>query len=269
MSLATGLALAVAATAAPLLAPSGAWSVGQSDSSCMLERTFGEGDSGVMLTLRPSPLGSTYMVVLSARDEHDGRTWTGTARMWPSPGAKPIEAAYLSTRWSGDDRRRTSFHVQDSPLGALAGSQRLAIDAGEAGAASLHLGEMRPALDALDDCQSELRRAWGLDPEAVAAIATPAVPAEPEAVWISHRDYPEEALKAGLEGTSVIVWTIGTNGRVSDCRAVVSSGHAVLDAAACNAISKRGRYRPARDRSGKRTKSWASRRVMWSPPSSF
>ena len=45
-----------------------------------------------------------------------------------------------------------------------------------------------------------------------------------------------------------------------------SSGSAALDRAACQAITRRGRYSPALDQSGNPMRSSSSRRVTWKMP---
>jgi TonB family protein len=64
-------------------------------------------------------------------------------------------------------------------------------------------------------------------------------------------DYPIEAVKNGWEGTVLADLTISPEGRVSSCAIIQSSGHAVLDQATCDIITKRAVFTPAKDASGK------------------
>ena len=86
------------------------------------------------------------------------------------------------------------------------------------------------------------------------------------AEWISQDDYPPSSLRGNEEGTSAIAWTINTQGRVENCRTTSSSGSAALDRAACQAITRRGRYTPAQDASGNPIATSSSRRVVWKIP---
>lgn len=92
------------------------------------------------------------------------------------------------------------------------------------------------------------------------------IPVDGIAQWISSDDYPLEALRNEWQGTTAIEWTIDRRGHVVDCRIVSSSGHRVLDDAACGAITSRGRYTPARDAQGHRTEGTMRRRVVWRLP---
>jgi len=84
--------------------------------------------------------------------------------------------------------------------------------------------------------------------------------------WITTDDYPPSALRADEEGTVTIGWTIDTNGRVQNCHTISSSGHPDLDDAACRALTRRARYKPALDSTGKPMAVTQSRRVVWRIP---
>lgn len=68
---------------------------------------------------------------------------------------------------------------------------------------------------------------------------------------ITGRDYPKAAAEAGAQGTVGMRFTVGIDGRPSDCRVTRSSGNADLDATTCRLILKRFRYEPSRDASGR------------------
>ena len=86
------------------------------------------------------------------------------------------------------------------------------------------------------------------------------------AEWITTNDYPSRALREGLEGVTGISWDINEQGRVENCRVTSSSGHPELDEAACRALTRRGRYKPALDQNGNPIRTSDSRRVRWQIP---
>lgn len=68
---------------------------------------------------------------------------------------------------------------------------------------------------------------------------------------ITGRDYPKAAAEAGASGTVGLRFTVGVNGRVTDCQVTRSSGNADLDETTCRLIRKRFRYAPSRDANGR------------------
>jgi len=68
---------------------------------------------------------------------------------------------------------------------------------------------------------------------------------------ITGRDYPRAAARAGAQGTAGLRFTVGVNGRVTDCQVTRSSGNADLDETTCRLIKKRFRYAPSRDATGR------------------
>ncbi len=115
------------------------------------------------------------------------------------------------------------------------------------------------------------------NPTPIAAPPAPPAPPAPrvsqaagargdESSWITQDDYPPAALREEKEGTSVIAWTINTQGRVEGCRTVQSSGSSDLDDAACRALTRRARYTPAKDQNGNPIATTKQRRVRWVIP---
>jgi protein TonB len=68
---------------------------------------------------------------------------------------------------------------------------------------------------------------------------------------IRNSDYPRTALLAGAEGRVSVRFTVGIDGRATNCSVIQSSGNADLDATSCGVIETRFRYRPARDPQGR------------------
>lgn len=123
-----------------------------------------------------------------------------------------------------------------------------------------------------------------ITPPPAAPVTVKAAPAQPPVIaaptvskaaaakgnpadWITNDDYPSDALSAEAQGTTAIRWDINTAGRVENCTVTSSSGNASLDRAACNALTRRGRYAPALDQGGAPIRvTGQSRRVVWRLP---
>ena len=67
---------------------------------------------------------------------------------------------------------------------------------------------------------------------------------------IVRGDYPRAALETRAEGRVETRFTVGTDGRVSNCRVTRSSGSTALDQTTCRLIEQRFRWTPARDAHG-------------------
>lgn len=67
-------------------------------------------------------------------------------------------------------------------------------------------------------------------------------------------NYPAEALRNEWQGSVGVAVIINEQGRVAGCAVTRSSGHSVLDQAACDGMRKFALFNPARDRRGNPTK---------------
>jgi TonB family protein len=83
---------------------------------------------------------------------------------------------------------------------------------------------------------------------------------------ITSDDYPSASLQKEESGTTLTRLNIGKYGRVIDCDILSSSGFATLDAAACRALTRRARFVPAGDATGKPISSSWSKSVRWVIP---
>lgn len=64
-------------------------------------------------------------------------------------------------------------------------------------------------------------------------------------------DYPSDLRGRGIGGRVGMVFTVGTDGRVTSCTVTQSSGVPELDVLTCRLIQQRFRYRPSTDRYGR------------------
>ena len=85
---------------------------------------------------------------------------------------------------------------------------------------------------------------------------------------ITADDYPPLALRAEMQGTTHTIITIGTDGRVSDCRILKSSGSSLLDTHSCALVTARFVFDPALDAKGHAIEVQAVQPVAWVMPES-
>jgi protein TonB len=77
-------------------------------------------------------------------------------------------------------------------------------------------------------------------------------------------DIPEELLGAGESASVAVRYTVGVDGRVSNCRIDRSSRKPGIDSLACRLIEQRFRFRPARDEDGRPVRSTVVETHSWS-----
>jgi TonB family protein len=84
--------------------------------------------------------------------------------------------------------------------------------------------------------------------------------------WYTFEDYPQSALAGNEQGMVVIGFTIGVNGRMTDCHVVQSSKHKDLDAVPCRVLTRRARFKPATDAQGQpRSTVGTTAMSFWTP----
>ena len=79
----------------------------------------------------------------------------------------------------------------------------------------------------------------------------------------NESDYPSAARREEEQGTVRVTYTVGADGRVSNCAVVQSSGSRSLDSTTCRIFQQRFRYRPARDASGNAVPTTMRQSVTW------
>lgn len=84
---------------------------------------------------------------------------------------------------------------------------------------------------------------------------------------LRNSDYPRTALRMGIEGTVTIRYTVLTDGRVTGCTILETSGSAELDGTTCRLVERRFEYRPALDATGQPIPQTMVRTYDWWLPS--
>jgi len=105
------------------------------------------------------------------------------------------------------------------------------------------------AVRALDACHASLLRSWGVDPAVLGSLSKQPAPIVSDHPWISRTELDKVAtdVMALLHGggSTILTYTVQPDGRIADCRVVVSSGLPTLDNFACQSFSINGQFNPA------------------------
>lgn len=93
----------------------------------------------------------------------------------------------------------------------------------------------------------------------------PARPAGDQSRWVTTDDYPAGEIRRGHTGVTRYRVAIGTNGRVTNCDVVKSSGWPALDQSACSNLTRRAKFDPGTDETGAKGGSYTGS-VVWTLP---
>jgi periplasmic protein TonB len=84
--------------------------------------------------------------------------------------------------------------------------------------------------------------------------------------WVTNDDYRSRWIMEELAGTARFRLAIDARGKVTGCTITGSTGHAPLDVATCDLVTKRARFDAARDGTGKPVVGSYSGSVTWRIP---
>lgn len=265
MLIAALLALAGPAPADVPLQPTGKWTVEYADAACILSRDYGPSNARTALGINPSPLASGLEVVTVTPGAKTTRYRPMKGTLTLQPSGRTIDSDISVYEIKEKNQTITTLTTEGDVATELLRSSSLSVTLANGSRTAFAVPGMSGAAGALKACQDDLLHQWGIDPAERDLPSLANGNASP-AQWITTDDYPSSAVGAGIQGTSTIVWTIRTDGKVGDCRVVQSSGSKALDDASCSAISKRGRYQPPLGVDGKPQVRHAMRKIVWRLP---
>jgi TonB family protein len=237
-------AVGAKAVAAPDPAPSWRWNVDYGEQRCSLVRL-------------DQPARSTIFAVLTVPGSAN---WHARliARRWPSgalanadrltvtlqPGNIPLTAVGRRVEHTPSGEAMVMY-LNVNPLDALPAARSVRVERGGETIMEIPLADTVEAVAAMRQCLNEVLHQWGIDPAIYARVREPLGGGRQISSVVSDADYPSSAIRANQSGEVVVRLTIGTDGRVSECAAVVSSGHAILDERTCTVFRQRLQMTPA------------------------
>ncbi len=250
-----GLVAAVAAPQATSSEP--VWDIEIGDARCFATRRHGDG----AIAIEKMPLSDAFSVVII--DQGNPRAVASMSGTLVAEGAASQSGRIIGGQAAGGGRMvRITLAGPFDPatLGASLGIRGAGVRT-----ALYPIGDRGALAGFFDRCRATLAARWQIDAMALARVAKLADPISPE-TWLGGEDYPQLESRAEPIGPAVVLIAIGADGRVAECRVVEASGVPYFDEASCQAIRRKGRYRPARDSEGKAVPSWVTRMLVWYPP---
>ncbi|WP_162233695.1 energy transducer TonB [Sphingomonas sp. Leaf17] len=242
----------------------GKWALDYGASRCVLSHAYAGGGKTLSMGLQPSLMNGYGVVILLLPQGMAIKMPFGTAAI-TLPSGERFEGAYASKTLADEQGRAVRIDVEDKAFVGMLMATNISISLEDAVLPPLALNATPKTVKALKSCREAQMTKWGVDLATVAKTATPAEAIAP-ASWISTDDYPTDAVRAGKEGTTAMLLTIGVTGAITDCRVIQTSGSESLDSATCRAFLRRARYTPAKDKDGAPVIAWDEKKVNWTLP---
>lgn len=263
-----------------VLEASSPWNINYADDYCRLQRMFGTGDERVMLMLdRFSPSEDFRLNLAGKRFSIKGNVRAATVQFGPALPEQKLDfyqgdigdevPAWIFI--SGVRIRPRDQLVADPNFQPVTYSEadeasvsEIRVEKGLKRPLVLQTHSMKGAFAALRACTDELLQHWGIDIERHRQAVQMARPLTSPARWLRNEDYPSEMFLKGQPGLVQFRLVIGEDGSAASCHVQQSTNPGGFNDAVCNALKRRARFEPARDKDGKPVVSYYINRVHFS-----
>jgi TonB family protein len=246
---------------ATVLQPLSPWNVDYADNYCRLGRMFGTDDDRHLLLIGqhgPVPHFSLTLAGSEVDQYREARQLLiGLKRDEPLKLQERFDRAEMATLGPaliitrvqlGEDEEAHQPRSVGIDLDEADTIDRVVLRSGD-DVLSFETENMRAAFQALNDCTSDLLRAWGLEPEKHSVYTPPNWQNERRIARRLQEAYPRAALVAGESGIFRLRVIIEKDGSISDCFIENSTAVESLNSPACD-MMRRAKFEPARDRDG-------------------
>lgn len=272
----------------PPLPPIGPWKVDRTETMCVLSHDFATASATTTIAIGSLPLSEQFDLLFIAPKHSSNYRAGGKATITTEPNGISATGNVARITLANDKRAASRIRLKLDSAAFLSTATIITVSL-PVTSKSLALPEIGSALVALRTCEDGLLQQWGIDPKerdqrmdrkpvdltivAQRVDAGEPAPGSTEAVagpnpslWVSSDDYPVEALVGEKQGDVLMLWAIGGDGRVSECRVLKSSGTPALDRASCRALTARARYNPVKDAAGNPIVTHSVGRIAWRIP---
>ena len=249
----------------------GGWAILPADEYCTMFADF-EGPGETRVSISVFPRKQKYLMVLT------NTLWDGiiVGKQYPVrldlPGSEKNWSGTANGMATDDPEvKGLAFPVTDITfLADFSRAANLTLYRESAFLVKVSLSGSRKAMERTLECAAKQLENSVADPFAgdVPGPNDPNRPPTPlnRPYWVLPADYPSLALRDRREGTTVVNFKVGSDGRVSDCIVQSSSSAADLDATACALRTRRARYAPASDAKNKPVSASDTQTVRWILP---
>lgn len=250
---------------ATVLKQSSAWQVNYTPDECQLYRYFGTGDDRILFRMSVDfPNINQRFLLIGKRLPIKSKSLPISITLNDAAPVKFEAYSYNLSKnvenileWWGNEN--TLLKSSDTP-------QNLNISSSKLFNYDFEIGKLNKAMEALDTCQDELWKTYGIDPKIIRDVAQQPIPKGNRETWVTTSDYPKDLLRKNVSGIVTFLLKVDQEGRPSDCAIVKSSGNAVLDKRTRVLMLQRARFTPAQNTQNQPIISAFYSRVRWMTP---
>lgn len=240
------------------------WEVNYGKTRCQLIRHFGEAEQPYRVTIDRDWAFGGYRWALygSALSLHSSMKSVEIAL-----GGKDVRRFKLGSNAVATGEPRLAWHDIDGLVfKSMREGDRFHLTAARKLDISLDLTNIAAAIKALEKCEDDMWRSWGVDAQQIRSLSKRAEPASDVPRWATTDDYPRADFVSRNEGTTTFLLNVDAKGAATHCRIVDSSGFQSLDERTCALLMTRAAFSPARDANGHAVESFYINRVRWQIP---
>jgi hypothetical protein len=258
-----------------LLAHVGKWQVDYDKEACHLLGKFGEGEDHVIVRLTRYQPGDQFDLTLFGK-RFRGLNASIELKMAFGSGPAVKVDAMSGTAGKIPLIAMSSLRV-DGWQGKWAEAQDIT-PAQEAAIADatvsiprrrpfrLGFGSLGKPLAAMRECQTNLVKFWGFDPQVQAGLSRRPTPTDEPAKWLRSSDFPMGSAMGGHNGIVQFRLDVDTEGKLSACHVLYRTEPDDFADLTCRALTKRVRFDPALDAAGTPVRSFYVNKVLWLAP---
>lgn len=274
--------------------PSSKWVLDYADNSCRLIRLFGEGGNQTKLAFEGVAPNEITMLIVGGtlrssigQGEVKARFLPGTDEPFTgiageadhgAKGAALWTSLPLDPTWKRDDRKfrfdatiRQNIDLVEHEAArakrtALATSTtELSVAPSSGRAMVLETGSLGKPIAMFDECERDLLRQWGVDPDVQDKIFKP-VWAPNVLSWFSANDYPTAELANSQSSVVNVRLAVDATGKVTKCVSLSAFNAPAFNKVVCNVYLARARFFPAELANGTKVPSYYSQHITFKVP---
>ena len=263
-------ASATAASAQPIIQPTGKWIVNFADARCVASRNYGTEEDPLHLLLKEPAHRSVIQMQIIREGSNDDDQAKASVQFGENT---PFETTMLSFHSDANDAQVYQVNIPIEMFAQASNARSLHVKS-EWMDKRLALSSLGPLMTMMEKCVADLRDAWNIV-GTVRPVGSP-VPQEEDSnprlrarahgnlrQYFSSDSYPWMALITSQGGAVRLSLLIDKHGRVADCSIIETSGIASLDAQSCAILKEKAWFKPAIGLDGKPARDSTVERIVW------